>query len=173
MFQTVWKYALQHIGETANLVAGQNKGYLKPQVAFMAKPASLIVAIQIGFVFDMSMAFAFDFHIQFLIAAPEFKVGIVGFDFGFHQAEALAAGMADNALCQLPHVVAAQVEFGFKFAIVLRFCLHYLRTARSVDFAWQGIGCGKRGETGQHGGQQQSFLHGNVLLEGWGKRCAY
>ena len=91
----------------------------------MAKPASLMVAIQIGFVFDMAMAF----------------------DFGFHQAEALAAGMADNALCQLPHVVAAQVEFGFKFAIVLRLCLHHLRTARAVDFTRQGIGCGKRGET--------------------------
>ena len=132
----------------------------------MAKSASLIVAIQIGFVFDMAVTFAFDFHIQFLIAAPEFKVGIVGFDFGFHQAEALAAGMADNALCQLPHVVAAQVEFGFKFAIVLRFCLHHLRTARAVDFARQGIAAAKEEKPASMAANSKVFFMGMSFWKG-------
>ena len=109
----------------------------------MAKSASLIVAIQIGFVFDMAVTFAFDFHIQFLIAAPEFKVGIVGFDFGFHQ-----------------------VEFGFKFAIVLRFCLHHLRTARAVDFARQGIAAAKEEKPASMAANSKVFFMGMSFGKG-------
>ena len=124
----------------------------------------MVIQIQIGLIFD-AVSLVLNRDIQFLIAAFEFQIGIVVFDFRFDNLQTLAACLGDDFFRQRRNgnAFAGQLGFIFELPASLMMGFHGSRADWFVYFRRHGRGKRGGGKKGQDAGQQQGFCFMHML----------